>query len=838
MQNSQGSHRQLLSGQKQILQPQQTAMQQGQLPAGQIPGMMQQGMMQPQMGYLSHAINNSRMRSQNQQQGGVGVRGFSYESNGMNLGGSMNELRSELETEAMMKLQCIQAAMGRVGLIYQAINSRSKTGGFFQSFLGGLGVITQTGNEFNKIDPVGEMVYNEIMGNSTIYMQVLGNVGVQMTGELTRMYLRGAEQANSEEFLRGLVSECAGSCALFTVLDFLENHPNRSTLCSSVGQRLRSLLLAAEDNYLFYKGRYEQIPEAQMPWPTGRAKTLFQGNQVHNSLYDLNMYNAMQIQNHEAYNVVSDVHQNTMFNYDMQHRAQTAGSVMPAKEATDQGALAQWMRDLSNQVQGKQVEQAHKAHEANLDAVRDWNKNSISYNSYDRETIPSSMFEMSVRYKFDMNDYFKHVGTEGWLFGRWEDVKNIVTKYKLAGSNFNVTESDLSGMNHSWLPIFKLELDMGIAYVDLIHVPGANFEQETCMEHYLTNPDKLLPYMYMQDGQVKTDWHPQVVETSQLLDENQNFRSLDELVELEAVPNILVGNKPMLSEDDNSTLERLTTLTKTYDKGHKLDAFVLPVNMVGTLTMEDSVKLENVYSGFPMLIKGNNMGYSETQQLISTIGSRLKSHFNGSRIQAMITTHLTNIVNRWLVECRGYPEPSRTGRGITIENIFDDLLQFMDYLKDKDPASLKAFTHLNDNDFFLSNFQLLNPRQEVEKYFNDKADKEDPISLVEARAQSNSNVVIQREAIIITMRKDVGPTSERMVKCKKSRDPKLFAIIEEAINRCEKHFVNSPTIFIRFETPKGGYLRQAVFSEFDQNVLNLRSIDHMQGLVLGLPPAV
>lgn len=821
--NNAGTGRVLQGSRQQMAQSPQQALSQTQM------GMGQPQMGQPQqMNFLSQAIAMSKVKTQTggQNASGGGL-GFSYETSQAGLlGGVYNELRTELEVEQMVKQQAINTTVEVMRLVSFILNKRSEQGGHYSAFLSGIKNIVHPIRNQPKIDPVGEQVYNEIMSNNGVYYQVLSNTIVQVSGELVRLLVNGHNLKHDSSDVRDLVMDAAASCAHFVLIAWLYGHPNRNNLIAIMTQELRARLRKFEENYLFFKGRYEQLPGAEIPWGTGKVKEMFEGTQMNNELFDIPRYQIYN-PNEQTLDFMAQAVPNDYINnqYIPSHKHHNQMSEM------EQFIMNNVRRYTEQENQNQEIKQQ--------ELIKNWDKNFVSVNDYDRVAIPSKHFDFENRGEFRLADYFVHVGDDGWMIGHPQDVKNILTKLRNEERHpYNIFKSDLIGLNVSRLPVFKIDMLKGSAIVRFIHVPNANFGDENTMSFYLSNPSELLPYMFVQDGEVKTSWEPKIVETDKLVDEDNNFRPLDQMADQSVKPNILVGNKPLLSENDGDTIAKLDSLVKTYDPKEQLDAFILPVNMIGTVTMEEGINVETVHRAFPMLIKGNHLNYRDTKEMLMVVGSRVKEHFQNTRIEAMITTQLTNAVNRWLIECRGYAEKGDGNNWLVLKNIFDDINDFINYLNKNDPATLESFLSLNGNEFLISSFQFLQTLKESEEYFESKSDKTDPVSVALAKTQINTNLVIQREAVFVNLRKEIGPSQGCVTRIKMSQDPKIFAIVNEAIQRSKKHFKGIPAVMLRFEHPAGGYIREAVYSEFDNNVISLRSLDQFQGLLRGIPPSV
>jgi hypothetical protein len=190
------------------------------------------------------------------------------------------------------------------------------------------------------------------------------------------------------------------------------------------------------------------------------------------------------------------------------------------------------------------------------------------------------------------------------------------------------------------------------------------------METLLSNPEKLLPYMYEEDGVQKTTFDLTVLETDRFV-RDKVIVPLGEMKELEKEPNILIGNRAVNSNQGNdATISRLNVLTKTYDPKGKLDAFVLPTVISREWHMEDEVEMDWFYQDFKFMVRGNKNDVTDTGRVLRHLKAVLDK-YQGIEFAGFVTPYLTSLVNRWLVEARGYAE---TKERMTWVKKFYDLL--------------------------------------------------------------------------------------------------------------------------------------------------------------------
>lgn len=796
--------------------------QMGQQPGGVPTGM---GGMQPmqnqQQGYAQVMAGLVAAANAKPAQGQSASVGFSYDRSNTTLTGTWGEMAQDLQTDKLIRDQAYLQASEIGFLVMRGIQMRNEKHGFYSSFLSGIKRICYPNiHDMMRVDPIGEQVFNEIQNNHAIYNRILSNTIVQVVGELTRLLVSGYELRKDGSDVREFVVDASSYCAVQTLVDWLYGHPERVVQMSMVTQPLRQLMQKAEEAHGFFQGRYDTVPNAEHPWGVGRVKELLQGKPVNNVLLDT-LISAPAV--HTPSDFFGNMGEIAVFgnNFEVDNNGVAVTPEFKAKMAREN---QEWMNNQMKQYQ-KQPDPVQE--------VQQWHDDTVSINSYDYQPIPSEKFQLNLRDQFNMADYFKEIPGTEYFIGSWKDTVNIGTQFYQEGRQIRIPVESFIGLHNNQVPVIRFIPNSNSLEVKLVTVTLTTWSVEEEMNKFLTDPASLLPFMYTENGEVKTSWEPKVQETSERLDNEGHFTPIDPMAPQNVEPHILVAKTPILSENDGETLARLDAAVKTFDPKGKLDAFIIPAKMVGTFTFSSVEDIDAVYKEIFMFERGVDIDHRTTADYFYSV-SRAIARINNPEFAQLVTTHLSNLVNRWLVECRGYPEVRTQNGFIEVTDILNDADDLYELLKKKDPDTARAFQHLQANTFFMENLQIFAPKEEVITHFKKKAG-DDPVDQVIAEKQADANLLWTRDVMVVSVNHISGPVSDSVVTIKESQEPKLFAIVKQAFKYGEKHFKGVPQILIRFESPEGLPVRIATFSDYDKSVMKLRALDRYQGLIRTMP---
>lgn len=338
--------------------------------------------------------------------------------------------------------------------------------------------------------------------------------------------------------------------------------------------------------------------------------------------------------------------------------------------------------------------------------------------------------------------------------------------------------------------------------------------------------------MYEEDGIQKTTFDPLALETDKFVRDGVVV-PMEEMKELKKQPDLLIGNKPMKANQGNEhTVTRLNVLTQTYDPKGKLDAFVLPMVITREWNMEPTVNMTRFYEQFQVMTHGSSMGISDTGRVLRLIRQSW-NECESEEFKEFLEPYLTNLVNRWLVECRGYAETKNEQAGIPylrVGNIFEDLEDLINHLKDYDHPTMRAFLDFSHNAFLRSGIEVLATREMVKAEYEEKyKSEEDEVTRSIMIKSGERAIVIKRNTVFINLIQLQGPVHLDAVIIKESGNPELFAIVRKAIEVGRRHFDDVPQVLVKFHKDDTNKVWVLTPSEYDPgSVFVLRTISEGQ----------
>ncbi|QBZ70646.1 hypothetical protein pETSU_065 [Edwardsiella phage pEt-SU] len=460
----------------------------------------------------------------------------------------------------------------------------------------------------------------------------------------------------------------------------------------------------------------------------------------------------------------------------------------------------------------------------------------VIYSNYDKPELRLSDITVENRHQYSLNDYGVQVpGTDWWIIKN-ENMAYIGRVLRLPdGSTLRLLDTRCVGT----VPVYRINWHSGSLEYKLI---PHKLQMVDVMEALISDPSKLLPYMYEEDGIQKTTFDLNVMETNKFINDGKII-PVGELKELERQPNMLIASKAAdLTRENDQVMGIMTTLVKQHDPKNKLDAFVLPTLLNRDFKMEDDTNMDSFYESFGRMVKGGNEGIKDTGRILRSIRVALND-YQDTEFAGFVVPYVTNLFNRFLVECRGYHETrddfnAANGEGCYLrsKHVFDDLEEIIELLGEKDPATLAAFMSFETNEFFRDNLEILLPREKAQSKLEALFGKEDPELLPALKANADKTIVMTRETVIIEVKKQVPPRQCEQVILKASGNPMFFAVVKEALKKSAKHFGPTPQVLIRFHNDTDRKIWVATPSDFDpQHVIHLRAVDQVCNLVHPYP---
>lgn len=645
---------------------------------------------------------------------------------------------------------------------------------------------------------------DEIDNNTILFQSVTVNSVIQLSAMIADGLMKGDGRLSSDI---NVIQETFYRATLDTIymhfFDFLGTTEQGVQIFYRLPTIVKEALTNLE-NPLFdmVSGRFIFV-SAQCPWRKGRIGELQQRSQTENPLF--NSFN-------QADNGFGGGYVNPNDSYFTQPQN---------NQQVDHRDIAEFLNRQHMLNQQAAMENPKPIYRNQEEAIPQ-----TLYNDYDAPSLNLEDMTRENRLKFPLEKWGTVIpGTEWWLM-RPEHAVHYGRVLKMDdGIPFRMRDTRCVGT----VAVYRFNWMEGTFNFRLIK---HNLQAFDLMGTLISNPSKLLPFMYEDNGVQKTTFDPVVMTTDKFINDGKVVH-VGEMKQLEKEPEILVGSKPMKANQNNEhTVNRLEVYTQTYDPKSKLDAFVLPMVITREWQMEPEVNMNKFYDNFSVMVHNNKHDMDDAAQVFRIIRGA-HNECDSEEFKDFVKPYLTNLVNRWLIECRGYAETkqevdeSPTPMSyLRSSDIFEDLEDFVEALRNDDPASLNAFMDYRFNTFIRTGVEVLCSREEVKEEFIERYGKDDdevmrPVLI----ALGDKAIIIRRDTVFFNILKTPGPRTLDLVTIKESTNPELFAIIRKAFKVTDRHFKNTPQILIRFKSDEGGKVWVATPSEIDPgNVYNLRSV--------------
>lgn len=239
---------------------------------------------------------------------------------------------------------------------------------------------------------------------------------------------------------------------------------------------------------------------------------------------------------------------------------------------------------------------------------------------------------------------------------------------------------------------------------------------------------------------------------------------------------------------------------------------------------EDEVRM--VYRVLPFLVKENGHQAKNFFSLVETAEDALKNYIGNEELTERIADHITEQLNRWFIECRGFGATSSDNFNYNIKNLFDDLEGMREFFKKNDPATLDALLDGNKCRRLLDRCRLV-ASEETRKRILGKDDNA-------LSAISNSRtLVLSRDMVFVKADNITAPIAtypEETVSVKRSVLPEIFALLSKAYGQSASQLSAGADLLISFtQDPSAVWLFMT--TDFDENTATLRRMPRKQQLV-------
>ena len=640
---------------------------------------------------------------------------------------------------------------------------------------------------------------DEIDSNQILYQFILANVSIMFTAEFANAIMRGDDRVRTD---RSVVDDMFYRCTVDGIymqyFDFLATHPDGAQIYYNAAPVVKETLNDLEPKlYDMVLGKFTFV-NVQCPWRKGRLGELQQRTVQANPLLD--QTNVMDMGFGGTY-------------YDPNYNPNMAGL---NGQNNDAG-----VRELQEFVR----QRAAMYNQQPVERTQDNTILQTTYGGFDQPELKLENMTRENRHQYNLEKWGSQIPGTPWWVMRQEHVVNFTRVMDMDdGIPFRIRDTRCVGC----VPVYRFNMAEGTFNFRLVKHKLQAFD---IMGTLISNPDKLLPFMYEEDGIQKTTFDPTVLETDKFAKDG-GIIPVGEMKELEKEPDILIGNKPMKANQGNEhTLNRMNVYTQTYDPKNKLDAFVMPMVITREWQMEPDVSMDRFYSQFKLMVQGNSAGYDDTIQVLRNLRGAY-NECESQEFKDFVKPYITNLVNRWLIEVRGYAETKQESIDsgsicyLKSSDIFEDLEDWVECLKRDDLPTLRQFADYRFNTFMRMGIEVLCGRDEVKAEYEEKYGKDDDEIFVAAMMKSAEKaIIIRRNTVFLNVRKQPAPHTVEAIAVKESANPELFAMVRESIKITAKHFKDTPQVLIKFDTDSGNKVYTVTPTGFDpESVYVLRPV--------------
>lgn len=666
-------------------------------------------------------------------------------------------------------------------------------------------------------DPTLTSFIAEIDANNTLYQLILANVSIMFAADMAREIIAGNEAVRTDRKVTDdIYYRCTIDAINMQFYHYLSTHPEGSQIFHRASPVVREVLAANENGiYNLCLDRFTFVG-GQCPWRNGAIAELTQRASMPSTLLEMG----------------SPLDMGFGGNYYEKQAA--AGGIMTGTQQFDQNngleEMNAWIRQRAQQYNAEQ-----RTNQIHTDQP-------CIQSTYGAAPIVLTDIELMTRenrHRYNLEDWATRIPNTEWYVVKAKHM-DILCRYMTMDDGIPYRSRDTRVVGT--VPVYRFNWMEGTFNFKLVK---HNLKDFDLMSALVSNPEKLLPYMFDENGVQKSSWDPVVMETNKFMAADGIILPVGEMKELEKEPQVLIGNKPMKANLGNEALvNRIDVLTQTYDPKKQLDAFVVPTVITREWQMEPHVNMERFYKQFNVMVQGNTEGRRETMEVIRAIRTAYNS-CESEEFSAFVKPYITNLVNRYLVEVAGFAETFKESKESTVgqlfqhsTDIFEDLEDWAQWLSNNDMPTLRAWNDYQSNTFMRMGIETLMSPEQVQAEYKEKYGKdEDPVIVAAMLKSGEKAVIISRNSIFFNIRNMPAPHNTEMFTVQKSVNPELFAIVATAIKVAGKHFDDAePQLLAKFETDTGNKVYVITRSYLDpQNVFNVRPMDSGQSYAHCLP---
>lgn len=735
--------------------------------------------------------------------------------------GSGNE-----DLENQNRLACIDSASQLAVTIQNSLLRRLQNSEHYKVFMAALLHIKHPDQKnLQLIDPMGGRFHQLVMDNNAAYNQIVSRSVIQLASMVAQQLLAGGLTGPDRgQVVMGILNEATVTTVIHEFVEWLNVGEGFSMRIQQCTRRMQDKLKMAEQNYEMVRSRFNFLEGLECPW----QRSIFNNATDHMNNFNPLFDNAF-IGNDKGFQPSADSHLDHMMNaYNVGDRPFNTFNRAPGGNVEHQCPELFAQAERSARYYAEQRRQRGMEEQRRLE---DPTQRHFDMNDIDRVTPPFSEYTYEEAYRFRMSDYFKDTGKDGWLIGKWEDTIRLLTHTPspMSPRTLYPNMMDFMPSTGNKVLVVKLNSDGHVIWKQIrVEDEMSNESQDRAW----TNPDRVLPTMWEEQGELKTVFEARVETTKQRIVDGVPSR-LGEMKALEEEPNMIAISEPVDLPTDKDIRNKINAGCKVFDPKNELDAFIAPIYL-NTIIPLEGTRSKPLYSSLAPLTKGFPLTeYNNVFEMLRDVQSSLEGCPDDNLVD-LIRKQITNVFNRYLVEQAGIPDaPQPNGQEwIKLDDIFDDAEDFIKIMQKRgEQTMLRYMSDIRNNDWMTTNLQFLMGEDEARQYFRNGVDENDVEAMAIAKVQFATNLIMSRDAVIVKLQKDAGPMHPGVIQSPESEDPRIHAIVKAAFEQGAKHFKTVPTIYLEYARPDNCPTRVVNFSMYDLSVMRTRAVDLGKGLL-------
>lgn len=359
--------------------------------------------------------------------------------------------------------------------------------------------------------------------------------------------------------------------------------------------------------------------------------------------------------------------------------------------------------------------------------------------------------------EFDFYSYFKPVknGVYIVLEGDFKYLKNVMEPKKGTYVEDNLNDS---------IRIVKVDLMSGPPYLyETILIKG-----RITLERALSNPKELLPELEDPNG-LDDVWA--IYNSSVDIIDKDTEVTLEELGVFKPVENGITSVKyktKVTAKTYSEATDKLSSLNEFLTRGQETTAAVIGMVAYSSYKLNSTEEKDAVVDSCKPFFKG----YKDTGNFKKRL-RYAKAAYNQGRLPEglymFLESHLTRVVNNWLVNSMGYRLKRENGAYVKIKSVFDDIDSLYTFAQNGDEQMLMALEDIGDN--------FLNRSLQIFTSTDSFADANDPLAV----ANKDKTLYVERDVLVATINNISGPTydGEPLI-VSKSSFPEYFELFKDA----------------------------------------------------------